>query len=132
MQGINVRPAEIPSLPDFTQFLKFDDRGLIPAVIQDEKSGQVLMVAWMNQSSLLLTFVSGYTWFYSRSRQQLWKKGETSGHFQRVKELFYDCDGDTLLIKVDQTGVACHTGEFSCFHHQVDLGIKDQRPLLNL
>jgi phosphoribosyl-AMP cyclohydrolase len=118
-------------LPDFAQ-LKFNEQGLIPAVIQDEKSSQVLMVAWMNQSSLLLTVVSGYTWFYSRSRQQLWKKGETSGNFQRVKELLYDCDGDTLLVKVDQTGVACHTGEFSCFHHHLDLEIKDQRPLLNL
>jgi cyclase len=131
LEEINVRPVVTSPLPDFAQ-LKFNEQGLIPAVIQDEKSSQVLMVAWMNQSSLLLTVVSGYTWFYSRSRQQLWKKGETSGNFQRVKELLYDCDGDTLLVKVDQTGVACHTGEFSCFHHHLDLEIKDQRPLLNL
>lgn len=121
MQGINIRPGGESSAPDFLKIVKFNDQGLIPAVIQDVKSGQVLMMAWMNLSSLRLTWESGFTWFFSRSRQALWKKGETSGHYQRVREIYYDCDGDTLLIKVDQTDVACHTGEFSCFHHRMDV-----------
>lgn len=119
MQGINVRLGRESDLRKFLPALKFNDMGLIPAVIQDINSGQVLMMAWMNQESLTLTWESGYTWFYSRSREKLWKKGETSGHFQKVREIYYDCDGDTLLIKVEQTGVACHTGEFSCFHHKM-------------
>ncbi len=121
MQGINVRPGEESSPPDSIKLLNFNDQGLIPAVIQDVKSGQVLMMAWMNQSSLCLTCLSGFTWFYSRSRKALWKKGETSGHYQRIREIYYDCDGDTLLIKVDQADAACHTGEFSCFHHRVHI-----------
>ncbi|WP_236860287.1 phosphoribosyl-AMP cyclohydrolase [Candidatus Formimonas warabiya] len=99
--------------------LQFDHRGLIPAIIQDRKSNQVLMMAWMSKESLILTCISGFTWFYSRSRRELWKKGETSGHTQRVEEMHYDCDGDTLLIKVDQQGVACHEGIFSCFHNRI-------------
>lgn len=95
--------------------LKFDEKGLIPAVIQDWKSGEVLMVAYMNAASVKKTVETGYTWFWSRSRKQFWQKGETSGHVQKVKDILYDCDQDTLLIKVDQTGPACHTGEKSCF-----------------
>ena len=96
--------------------LKFDDRGLIPAVVQDRLDGTVLMVAWMNRDSLYKTLETGETWFWSRSRQQLWHKGATSGHIQRVQELRYDCDRDTLLVLVEQVGdVACHTGERSCF-----------------
>ena len=94
--------------------IKFDERGLVPAIVQEE-SGQVLMLAYMNRESLEKTLETGYTWFYSRSRQKLWQKGETSGNVQQVKELYYDCDGDTLLVKVHQTGVACHTGSYSCF-----------------
>ncbi len=94
--------------------IKFDEKGLIPAIIQEE-SGQVLMLAYMNEESLQKTIETGYTHFYSRSRQSLWKKGETSGNVQKVKALYYDCDGDTLLVKVHQTGVACHTGTYSCF-----------------
>ena len=94
--------------------IKFDENGLVPAIVQEE-SGQVLMLAYMNKESLEKTFETGYTWFYSRSRQKLWQKGETSGNVQQVKELYYDCDGDTLLVKVHQTGVACHTGSYSCF-----------------
>ncbi|MEL7565604.1 MAG: phosphoribosyl-AMP cyclohydrolase [Dehalobacterium sp.] len=119
MQGINIRLGKASFPPDFIKLLNFNDQGLIPAIIQDVKSDQVLMLAWMNQPSLYLTWESGFTWFYSRSRKALWKKGETSGHYQRVREIYYDCDGDTLLIKVDQTDAACHTGEFSCFHHRV-------------
>ncbi|MBR5914525.1 MAG: bifunctional phosphoribosyl-AMP cyclohydrolase/phosphoribosyl-ATP diphosphatase HisIE [Selenomonadaceae bacterium] len=94
--------------------IKFDDKGLVPAIVQEE-SGQVLMLAYMNEESLQKTIETGYTHFFSRSRQTLWKKGETSGNVQQVKELYYDCDGDAILIKVHQTGVACHTGTYSCF-----------------
>lgn len=96
--------------------IKFDDKGLVPAIIQDYQSGQVLMMAYMNTESLEKTMSTGKTWFYSRSRQSLWMKGESSGHVQTVKEIFYDCDEDTLLIKVEQTGAACHTGHYSCFY----------------
>jgi len=95
--------------------LKYDEKGLIPAVIQDWKNGEVLMVAYMNAASVKKTVETGFTWFWSRSRQKFWQKGETSGHIQQVKDILYDCDRDTLLIKVDQTGPACHTGEKSCF-----------------
>ena len=94
--------------------IKFDDKGLVPAVVQEE-NGQVLMLAYMNKESLEKTIETGYTWYYSRSRQRLWNKGEESGNKQQVKEISYDCDGDTLLIKVHQTGVACHTGTYTCF-----------------
>jgi len=95
--------------------LKYDEKGLIPAVIQDWKTGEVLMVAYMNAESLKRTVDSGLTWFWSRSRQKYWQKGETSGNIQRVQDILYDCDQDTLLVKVEQTGPACHTGERSCF-----------------
>lgn len=94
--------------------VKFDENGLVPAIVQEE-NGQVLMLAYMNEESLKKTIETGYTWFYSRSRQKLWQKGETSGNIQEVKELSYDCDGDTLLVRVHQRGVACHTGSYSCF-----------------
>lgn len=100
--------------------IKFDEKGLIPAIIQDYKSGQVLMLAYMNWESLAKTMETGKTWFYSRSRQQLWMKGEESGHIQEVKQIFYDCDQDTLLVKVNQTGVACHTGHYSCFYRDME------------
>lgn len=94
--------------------VKFDEKGLVPAIVQEE-NGEVLMLAYMNEESLKKTIETGYTWFFSRSRQQLWQKGETSGNVQRVKEISYDCDGDTLLVRVHQTGVACHTGTYTCF-----------------
>jgi phosphoribosyl-AMP cyclohydrolase len=95
--------------------LKFDEKGLIPTVVQDWRSNEVLMVAYMNAESLRRTVDTGLTWFWSRSRKKFWQKGETSGHVQRVKDILYDCDQDTLLLKVEQTGPACHTGERSCF-----------------
>ncbi|MFZ5753525.1 MAG: bifunctional phosphoribosyl-AMP cyclohydrolase/phosphoribosyl-ATP diphosphatase HisIE [Bacillota bacterium] len=101
--------------PETIASLKFDDKGLIPAVVQDVKTGTVLMVAYMNREALEKTLSEGRTWFYSRSRQTLWAKGETSGHIQQVAGIFYDCDGDTLLVQVHQTGAACHEGTFSCF-----------------
>ncbi|MDO8847592.1 MAG: bifunctional phosphoribosyl-AMP cyclohydrolase/phosphoribosyl-ATP diphosphatase HisIE [Coriobacteriia bacterium] len=97
--------------------LTYDSSGLIPAVIQQEGTGEVLMVAYMNAESLAKTVVTGYTWFWSRSRQKYWQKGESSGHVQAVREIRYDCDADCLLVTVDQTGPgACHTGEHSCFY----------------
>lgn len=96
--------------------IKFNSHGLVPAIIQDAESNQVLMLAYMNAESLDKTLASGQTWFYSRSREKLWMKGESSGHVQKVRQIFYDCDADTLLIKVEQTGAACHTGHYSCFY----------------
>ena len=103
---------------DITQ-IRFDDKGLIPAVVQDVKTNAVVMLAYMNKESLLKTLATGYTWFWSRSRRKLWNKGATSGNLQKVVELFYDCDGDALLVKAEQTGVACHTGAYSCFHNEL-------------
>lgn len=95
--------------------IKFDKEGLIPAIIQEASSGKVLMLGYMNEESLKKTVETGTTWFWSRERQKLWNKGETSGNIQKVKEIRLDCDGDALLILVAQTGVACHTGNLSCF-----------------
>ncbi|MEJ2697131.1 MAG: phosphoribosyl-AMP cyclohydrolase [Candidatus Sulfobium sp.] len=103
------------------QDLKFDKNGLIPAIIQDAENGEVLMMAYMNTESVEKTISTGYTHFWSRSRRKLWKKGETSGHVQEVREILYDCDRDTLLIKVDQKGPgACHTGHRSCFFTDIE------------
>ncbi len=101
--------------------LRFTDSGLIPAIVQDVTTGVVLMLAWMNEESLRRTLASGETWFWSRSRGQLWHKGATSGHTQRVHEIYYDCDGDTLLLRVDPAGPACHTGAVSCFFREIEL-----------
>lgn len=95
--------------------LKFDSAGLIPAIVQDVENGQVLMMAWMNDEALRMTVRTGLTHFYSRSRKKLWQKGETSGHIQKVRQVFYDCDADCLLVKVEQVVAACHTGHRSCF-----------------
>ena len=103
----------------FCDQLKFDKDGLIPAIIQEQKSGRVLMKAWMNRPSLEKTIASGKTHFWSRSRQQFWMKGETSGHTQTVKEIAVDCDADTLLVRVEQIGAACHEGYQSCFFRSV-------------
>ncbi len=99
--------------------LNFDRKGLIPAIIQDAASGDVLMLAYMNRDSLRITLAEGRTCFYSRSRKTFWRKGETSGCIQKVKKVYYDCDSDTLLIKVSQKGVACHTGKWSCFFKKI-------------
>lgn len=100
--------------------IRYDERGLVPAIVQDYLDGTILMMAWMNQESLHKTMSTGETWFWSRSRQELWHKGASSGHLQKVRSLRYDCDSDALLVSVEQIGdIACHTGERSCFH-QVD------------
>lgn len=98
---------------------------LIPAVVQEASTGQVLMLAYMNQESLKRTLESGYTWFWSRSRQELWNKGATSGHMQKVVAMYSDCDNDTLLVQVEQTGAACHTGHHSCFYTKMEGNFND-------
>jgi phosphoribosyl-ATP pyrophosphohydrolase/phosphoribosyl-AMP cyclohydrolase len=114
--------------------LTFDDRGLIPAVVQDAATGEVLMVAWMNEEALRLTQETGQTHFWSRSRQELWHKGATSGNVMNVREIRVDCDADTLLVLADPAGPACHTGERSCFYRQLgapsaDVGFRAARIL---
>lgn len=98
---------------------------LIPAVVQEASTGQVLMLAYMNKESLKSTLESGYTWFWSRSRQELWNKGATSGHLQKVVAMYSDCDNDTLLVQVEQTGAACHTGHHSCFYTKMEGNFND-------
>ena len=98
---------------------------LIPAVVQEASTGQVLMLAYMNKESLKRTLESGYTWFWSRSRQELWNKGATSGHRQKVVAMYSDCDNDTLLVQVEQTGAACHTGHHSCFYTKMEGNFND-------
>ncbi len=102
--------------------LKFDGNGLIPAIIQDVATGQVLMMAWMNRASLALTVETGKTHFFSRSRNKLWLKGESSGHVQHVKSIATDCDQDVVLVKVEQVGAACHEGYESCFFREYQAG----------
>ena len=115
-------PLTAPSttIPRMFDTLKFDERGLIPAIVQDAANGDVLMMAWMNAESLALTQARGEAVFWSRSRREIWHKGATSGNVQRVRDIYYDCDGDVLLIKVDPAGPACHTGASSCFFRQLD------------
>lgn len=103
-----------------TDKIRYDEKGLVPAIVQDYLDGTVLMMAWMNSESLQKTLETGETWFWSRSRQEFWHKGATSGHTQRIKSIRYDCDSDAILVSVEQIGdIACHTGERSCFH-QID------------
>jgi phosphoribosyl-AMP cyclohydrolase len=108
-------PVSAPQPSPELSGIKFDSRGLVPCIVQEWNTGEVLMLAYMSEESLRLTLETGTTWFYSRSRAELWNKGATSGHFQKIHELRYDCDGDTLLALVEQTGAACHTGDFTCF-----------------
>ena len=105
---------------NFSEF-KLNDQGLIPVICQDYYSGQVLMMAYANEEAFNKTLETQKAHYYSRSRQKLWLKGETSGHYQQVKEMYYDCDKDTLLIKVEQIGAACHTGKKSCFYTRLDM-----------
>jgi phosphoribosyl-AMP cyclohydrolase len=101
--------------PDFAARLKRDGQGLVPAVVQQHDTGEVLMLGWMDDEALHRTLTTGRTTFWSRSRQEYWVKGDTSGHHQHVREVRLDCDGDTLLVQVDQVGAACHTGDRTCF-----------------
>lgn len=111
----------------FIENLKFGKDGLIPAIIQDAQNNEVLMLAYMNSGSLELTIEKGFTYFWSRSRECLWKKGESSGNTQEVLEIFYDCDADALLIKVRQKGPACHTGYRTCFYRQYQEGNQESK-----
>lgn len=113
--------ADLP--PDLAAALRFNSEGLVPAVAQDHASSEVLMLAWMNAESIATTLASGFATYWSRSRNQLWRKGETSGHTQRLVELRVDCDGDTILLIVEQTGPACHTGNRTCFFRAMRGGI---------
>jgi len=101
------------------QELKWDANGLIPAIVQDAENGDVMMLAWMNADSLQLTLDQKTTWFWSRSRQELWNKGATSGNLQHVQSVHFDCDSDALLVKVSPAGPACHTGERTCFYREL-------------
>lgn len=105
----------LPQLPD----LHYNDTGLIPCIVQSADTSEVLMMAWMNKESLALTLQTGQMTFWSRSRQELWRKGATSGNTQQLVEMFYDCDADTLLAKVKAAGPACHTGATSCFFNRM-------------
>jgi phosphoribosyl-AMP cyclohydrolase len=116
--GVSIDPS-----PDELAAVRFNSDGLVPAIVQEGSTGEVLMMAWMTRESLELTLREGRTVFWSRSRGELWRKGETSGEVQRVQRAYFDCDGDTLLFVVDQQGGgACHTGEHSCFHHRFGSG----------
>ena len=107
-------PTDFSFLEDY-----FQKAELLPAIVQEDRTGEVLMLAYMNRESFRKTLETGYTWFYSRSRQTLWNKGATSGHTQKVISMYADCDDDTLLVKVVQTGAACHTGSHSCFYKEI-------------
>ncbi len=112
-------PAELHWLDD----VRFDEEGLVPAIAQDAESGKILTLAWMNRDALYKTSQEKRATYWSRSRQKLWQKGEASGHFQEVKEIYLDCDLDAIVIKVDQVkGIACHTGRESCFFHRLENG----------
>lgn len=105
--------------------IKFDEKGLVPAIAQDFRTNEVLMMAYMNREAVEKTISSGRAHYFSRSRGNLWLKGETSGHFQQIKGMYYDCDIDTILLKVEQTGAACHTGERSCFYREIETPFKE-------
>ena len=111
--------TDVLSHADFLAAVQFDEKGLVPVIAQSHASGQILMFAWMNRATLEQTLAGGEVTYWSRSRQKVWKKGETSGHTQRLVEAFVDCDGDVLLLKVDQLGPACHTGAPSCFFRKL-------------
>ncbi len=108
--------------------IKFDEKGLVPVIAQDFRTGEVLMMAYMDREAIEKTLSSGKANYFSRSRNKPWLKGETSGHFQHIKGIYYDCDMDTILLKVEQVGAACHTGERSCFFREIETTFKDIAP----
>jgi len=116
------------SLEQVSEHIRWDVSGLVPAIIQDAESKQVLMMAYMNRESLRLTLESGETWFWSRSREELWHKGATSGNVQTVVSMTYDCDGDTLLLQVKPKGPACHTGQTTCFYNEITVQGQESEP----
>ncbi|MEJ9217073.1 bifunctional phosphoribosyl-AMP cyclohydrolase/phosphoribosyl-ATP diphosphatase HisIE [Paenibacillus glucanolyticus] len=116
------------SLEQVSEHIRWDGAGLVPTIVQDAQSKEVLMMAYMNRESLRLTLESGETWFWSRSREELWHKGATSGNVQTVVSMTYDCDGDTLLMKVNPNGPACHTGQTTCFHNEITVPDQQSEP----
>ena len=116
------QPQPTDAVDDAVAGLTFDAAGLLPAVVQDETDGTVLMVAWMDAEAVRRTLTTGRTWFWSRSRRQHWRKGDTSGHIQHVRSVTADCDGDTLLVRVEQVGPACHKGTRTCFEAPLPAG----------
>ena len=120
-------PRPTGQVDDVVAGLRFDDAGLIPAVVQDDQDGTVLMVAWMDAEAVRRTLTTGRTWFWSRSRREHWRKGDTSGHVQHVRSVTADCDSDTLLVRVEQVGPACHVGTRSCF--SAPLALPDAGPV---
>jgi phosphoribosyl-AMP cyclohydrolase len=122
--GEQLQRVVLPSADEAAAALgvRFDERGLVPCIVQQQDTGEVLMMAWMNAESIALTLKTRTTWFWSRSRQELWNKGATSGNVQQLKQLLFDCDADTLLAVVDSPGPACHTGHRSCFYREALLG----------
>ncbi len=126
--GVVPSITPITAAPEELDGIAFDDRGLVPAIVQEQATGEVLMLAWMNEESLRRTLETGRTWFWSRSRQEFWCKGETSGDRQFVREAFYDCDADAVLVVVEQEGRgACHTGERTCFYRAFGVRTEAQR-----
>jgi phosphoribosyl-AMP cyclohydrolase len=121
-------PTRTTDLAELVASLKFDAQGLVTAVIQDHDDGTVLMVGWMDAEAVRRTLASGRTWFWSRSRGQYWQKGEISGHRQHVRSVHADCDRDTLLVRVEQVGAACHTGSRSCFSEELSAAHGQARP----
>ncbi|WP_339295264.1 bifunctional phosphoribosyl-AMP cyclohydrolase/phosphoribosyl-ATP diphosphatase HisIE [Paenibacillus sp. FSL W7-1279] len=119
------------SLEQVSEHIRWDALGLVPAIVQDAQSKQVLMMAYMNRESLRLTLESGETWFWSRSREELWHKGATSGNVQTVVSMTYDCDGDTLLLQVNPKGPACHTGQTTCFFNEITVQGQKSEPVNN-
>jgi phosphoribosyl-AMP cyclohydrolase len=115
---VEIQMAEALTHADFLAAVVFDDAGLVPVIAQEHKSGAVLMLAWMNRETLEQTLKTGEVTYWSRARREVWRKGATSGHTQRLVEATLDCDGDALLLKVDQTGPACHTGSPVCFYRR--------------
>ena len=118
----NSEPGKQVSFRELIEQLRFNDAGLVPVIAQDIETGTVLMLAWMNRVALEQTISTGFMTYWSRSRQKLWLKGETSGHYQSVQSISFDCDGDAVLCKVRQEGSACHTGRKHCFYLGLDMG----------
>ena len=116
----NAQAGEQLPLDEFLGLVKFNDAGLVPAVAQDHANGDVLMLAWMDRKAIETTLADGFATYYSRSRAAYWRKGETSGHLQRLIDMRFDCDADTILLSVDQTGCACHTNRRDCFYLKVE------------
>lgn len=134
MEGIDEKNINLQQSEEMVRSIRWNREGLVPAVAQDVESGEVLMLAYMNREALQKTLLEGRACYYSRSRQSLWQKGETSGHWQDIVEVRLDCDRDAVLLKVRQTGMACHENYFSCFHygHEGPTAVPDTRPSISL